>query len=137
MSIQRLLVCAMVTVLITPGARAQECPPRDADAAAGRARRDAAIEYITAINTAQTRAQKQSGKYAPLNELSGVPSAPVGLIPKLLLDQWSYMVSLRDYFDECGLALFSDERGVIYQAHSRIVTSPKSAEAGDESTATK
>jgi hypothetical protein len=137
MSTVRLLICAMAMLMTTPSARAQECPPGGADAAEGRARREAAIEYIMAINRSQNRAQKQGGKYESLNELSGVPSAPVGLIPKLLFDQWSYMVSLKDYFDACGFALFSDERGVIYEAHPRIVTSPKSGEAGDESAATR
>ena len=66
-----------------------------------------------------------------------MPSAPVGFIPKLLFDQWSYVVSLKDYFDACGFALFSDERGVIYEAHPRAVARPQSGEAAGESTASK
>jgi len=46
-------------------------------------------------------------------------------------------VSLKDYFDACGFALFSDQRGVIYEAHPRAVASPQSGEAAGESTASK
>ena len=90
--------------------------------AASRVRRDAAIAYLAAVNSAQTQRQNQVGRYAPLNELTNVPSTPVGFVPKLLIDRWSYIVSLKDYFDVCGFALFSDERGVIYEARS--VTRP-------------
>ena len=53
--------------------------------------------------------------------MRGLSSTPVGFIPTFLYDEWSYIVSLKDYFDGCGFALFSDERGVIYHSHPRPV----------------
>jgi hypothetical protein len=113
----QMLTFLAAVLLITSAAHAQECRPAGDDSPERRARRAAAGEYIAAVNAAQTRVQQHEGRYALLHELSGVPSAPVGFIPKLLVDQWSYMISLKDYFDRCGLALFSDERGLIYEAH--------------------
>jgi hypothetical protein len=121
----RMFMCAMAMLLTSAGARGEECQPLDLDATS-RVRRDAAVTYLVAVNRAQMQRQKQGGKYAPLNELTDVPGAPVGFVPKLLIDRWSYIVSLKDYLDVCGVALFSDERGVIYEAHS---VRPSGAEA--------
>ena len=77
------------------------------------------------------------GKYAPLNELTNMPSAPVGFVPKLLIDRWSYIVTLKDYFDVCGFALFSDERGVIYEAHSVTLAGVDAGGASDEHSAAR
>ena len=74
--------------------------------------------HTPAVNSAQMQLQEPRGESTRLgNEaLTNMPSAPVGFVPKLLIDRWSYIVSLKDYFDVCGFALFSDERGVIYES---------------------
>jgi hypothetical protein len=121
----------MAMLLTSAGARGEECQPLDLDATS-RVRRDAAVAYLAAVNGAQMQRQKQGQNYGPLNELLNVPNAPVGFVPKLLVDRWSYLVSLKDYLDVCGFALFSDERGVIYEAHSVTPSGAGVDVAGDE-----
>jgi hypothetical protein len=104
-------------LLVTTDAGAQECQSRNAASADARSSREAALAYVAAVNAAEARAQKEERGYAALDKLSGVPSVPVGFIPKLLFEQWSYALSLKDYFDPCGRAFFSDERGIIYEAY--------------------
>ena len=97
------------------------------------ARRQAAVEYVVAVNAAQARAQQQVGRYVSLSELGGLPSVPVGFVPRIITDQWSYAAIVKDVFDACGFALLSDERGVIYEAQPRTVRSQGSnAPAEDE-----
>jgi hypothetical protein len=113
----RLFLCAIALLGTVSSVSAQECQPRSAGFADAGVRREDAIAYVSAINAAQARVQKQEGRYAPLEKLSGLPSIPVGFIPKLLFDQWSYMLSLKDFFDTCGRILFSDERGIVYDGY--------------------
>jgi type II secretory pathway pseudopilin PulG len=117
MPLAQFVVAVLMTVVAAPNAVAQNCPVTNVEPADQRARRDDAVQYLIAINTAQARFQSESGRFVSLGDIQGLPSTPVGFIPKLLHDQWSYIVSLKDYFDACGFALFSDERGVIYQSH--------------------
>ena len=132
----RTLIITMAMLLTSAGAHGEECRPHDIDAAS-RVRRDAALAYLSAMNSAQMQQQRQGGKYAPLNELANMPSAPVGFVPKLLIDRWSYIVTLKDYFDVCGFALFSDERGVIYEAHSVTLPGVEAGGASDEHSASR
>jgi len=44
----------------------------------------------------------------------------VGFVPRLIVNQWGYLISLKDIFDVCGFALFSDEQGVIYESQRRV-----------------
>ena len=57
----------------------------------------------------------------PLNEASGIDRTPVGFLPRLLFDRWAYLISLKDFFDPCAFTLFSDERGVIYEAYPTAI----------------
>ena len=123
MSAAHLVAYSLAVQLTAAPSYAQECLPREAEATGERARRQAAVDYVVAVNAAQALAQKKAGRYVSFNELAGLPSVPVGLIPRVIVDQWSYMVSLKDFFDTCGYALFSDERGVIYEAHARAAAS--------------
>lgn len=132
----RTLIITMAMLLTSAGAHGEECLPQDIDAAS-RVRRDVALAYLSAVNSAQLQQQRQRGKYAPLNELTNMPSAPVGFVPKLLIDRWSYIVTLKDYFDVCGFALFSDERGVIYEAHSVTLAGVDAGGASDEHSAAR
>lgn len=42
------------------------------------------------------------------------------------------MISLKDYVDACKLALFSDDRGIIYEAHPRAAPSQTAQEPARE-----
>lgn len=119
MPMMRLLISSLAVLFVTHSVHAEDCQSVDGALVDSSRRREAAFEYISAVNSAQALVQKRGGRYSSLNELTNVPSAPVGFVPKLLADRWSYVVSVKDYFDACGYALFSDERGVIYEAHAR------------------
>ena len=127
MTIAPLLVGVFAAMLTSSSTFAQ-CSQGSAETAAERARRDSGARYLIAVNAAEAQAQSERGRYAPLSELSGLPSAPFGFLPKLLFDQWSYVVILEDYFDRCGLALFSNERGIIYEGRPRRLPSQTSLE---------
>lgn len=115
---------ASVLLLACGPAAAQECPASPAaqlqDMQASR-RRDAG-RYLEAVHAQQTRALADKGRYLLLRDLPNLPSLPVGFVPKLLADQWSYVVLLKDLFDPCGVALLLDERGVVHDAYPRPQT---------------
>lgn len=96
----------------TPGT----CLHGDNESVPQRERRLAAIEYLKQTHAAQMRVRQERGTYAPLSSL-GLSAAPVGFVPRLTFDQWNYQISVKDLFDSCGFALFSDHEGVIYAAH--------------------
>ena len=82
-------VAVLLTLVVAPNAFAQNCPETNGQPVDQRARRDDAVQYLLAINTAQARSQAESGRFVALGDIQGLPSAPVGFIPKLLHDQWS------------------------------------------------
>ena len=118
------IAVAVLVLLIVSQASAQECPPKG-DQAYSHQRRAAAVRYLVVLHEAELRSQAETGRFAPLNDLRGLVSAPVGFVPRLVFDQWSYMVRLTDLFDPCGFALFLDDQGVIYEArrHERPLSS--------------
>ena len=127
MSAARLLVAVFATML--NGSNVIDQPHSDSpvQSSDNRPRRDSAVNYLAAVNRAQAHFQRERGTYGSLSDLPSLPTAPMGLIPRLLHEQWSYMIILKDFFDGCGLAYFSDERGIIYEARplgSRSTTSP-------------
>jgi hypothetical protein len=107
-----------MTLLAGADAGAQSCAPDLPVTAAQRARRGAAVEFLGAVNAAESRAHAAGDRYAALADLPGLPAAPVGFVPRLTFDQWSYAVSVKDLFDACGFALFTDSEGTIYEAHA-------------------
>lgn len=56
-----------------------------------------------------------------LNEAAGVGAPSVGFVFRILFDRWSYLISLKDFFDSCGFTLFADEHGIIYESHPHSV----------------
>ena len=99
---------------------AQECDNQNRISAEQQARRDAAVEYLATVNAAQASSQHAQGQYVTLNEATGLERIPVGFVPRLIFDQWGYLISLKDIFDVCGFALFSDEHGVIYESQRQV-----------------
>lgn len=125
------LVLLLSTVSV---AAAQECPRAEGPSADQAARREAAVRYLAAVNAAQAQAQQQRGTFVPLSEAVAVGAPPVGFVPTLLFDRWSYIVKLSDLFDPCGFTLFADATGKIYEAHPRpaATTPPPPTGAGNE-----
>jgi hypothetical protein len=81
------------------------------------------VEVLAAVATAfvlassQARSHREIGRYVPLEPSWVLSVVPVGFVPRLVLDQWGYLLSVKDLFDPCGFTLFSDEQGRIYTAH--------------------
>ena len=114
-----LATAAVVTahLLCAATAEAQQCLHKDGESTAERIRRDDAVRYLVTIIAAQTRAQLSDGRYLALTEIGNARTAPFGFVPRIVVDRWSYIVSLKDLFDSCGFTLFTDEHGVIYESH--------------------
>jgi hypothetical protein len=109
-------------LLSASSVQAQDCLHRANESVSQRARREAAIRYLAALNQAQAASQQKQRAYLSLSEAAGSEYVPVGFLPRLLSDQWGYLVSLKDFFDPCGFTLFSDDRGVIYESHPSVLT---------------
>jgi len=107
-------------LLSASSVQAQDCLHRANESISQRARREAAIRYLVALNQAQAASQQKQRAYLSLSEAAGSEYAPVGFLPRLLSDRWGYLVSLKDFFDPCGFTPFSDDRGVIYESHPSV-----------------
>jgi hypothetical protein len=110
----------LVAVVLTPApGGAQLCTHKGAESEDQRARRDLAARFVAQVNATQALSQRERGTYAPLQAHGDIP---VGFVPRLVFDRWSYVLSLKDLFDPCGFTLFSDERGVVYDGYPRVPT---------------
>jgi hypothetical protein len=114
-----------LVAIATGTAEAQRCLHGSDEAEAERTRRRAAVAFMR-VNAAETQLQRDRGTYVALVDAVSMADVPVGFVPRLTFDRWSYMVSLKDTFDPCGFRLFSAQDGVIYEAQP-------SARVGDES----
>ena len=77
--------------------------------------------------TSHTASNRMLPHCSGLDDRNPSCSVPVGFVPKLLFDQWSHVLSVKDFFDPCGRALFSEERGIVYEAYPH---SPASRTSG-------
>ncbi len=123
----RAILVLVLWACASGSASAQECrdplPNAPSGTVSGDGRREAAARYLIALHGAQRRAQAESGRYISLQDLRGLPDLPVGFVPKLMADRWSYMISVTDLLDACGFALVSDDREVIHVAYPRRIPS--------------
>ena len=78
-------------------------------------RRQDAIRFVIRLNAAQVDSHRRTGAYLGLSEV-GTSDLPVGFVPRLVSDRWTYVITVSDLFDRCGFTLVSDERGVVFQA---------------------
>jgi type II secretory pathway pseudopilin PulG len=127
-------VVFLVLLLSTMSVAAQECLRAEGPSPDQAERREAAVRYLATVNAAQARAQQQNGTFVPLSEAVAVGAPPVGFVPTLPFDRWSYIVRLSDLFDPCGFTLFANATGKIYEAHPRpaITAPPPPTGAGNE-----
>lgn len=119
-------------LVLTGGALGQQCLHRGDESTAERLRRQAAVDFVVELNAAQTRQQRETGRYASLAEVRQSANAPLGFVPRLVVDRFGYMVKVIDMFDPCQFALFSDERGVVYEAQTTTLrTSPRTEQPSE------
>ncbi|HXH26255.1 MAG TPA: hypothetical protein VNI78_13470 [Vicinamibacterales bacterium] len=95
---------------------AQRCLHGPDESETERARRRAAVAFLQEVNAAQARIQRERGTFVPLVEAASLGAVPVGFVPRLVFDRWSYVVTLKDALDPCGFALVSDQDGLVYEA---------------------
>lgn len=112
--------------------QAQTCLHGPEESPAQRARRNAAIRFVQQVNDAEEKLRLQNRKFGHLDELPGIDAPPVGFVPRLTVDDWSYSIVLKDFFDDCGFIVFSDQDRVIYEGQPvatarRRVTTNKGA----------
>ena len=120
-----MLVCCVVgcgLLFVGPAsfARTQQTETRAClhgpDETAGeKTRRGQALTYVRVINTAQTAFAGRNRRYAHFDELQDVQQAPPGFALQHAADSNGYLFSVKDTADPCGFALFSDQKGIIYQ----------------------
>jgi len=102
--------------LLTMGQRPQgACLHGSAESADQRSRRESAMRFVKELQVNEGRFQSESGRYGSLTEIRGTALAPTGFVPRVVYDQWGYVVSVKDALDPCGFALFGDENGVVYE----------------------
>ena len=106
----KLIVIGVLLALSASSADAQCLHGPDESVDQG-ARRSAAVEFITTVNDAQRRSQREHGRYVTLGEAVDPGTAPVGFVAFVTVDRWGYAVTAKDLFDPCGFALFSDQHG--------------------------
>jgi hypothetical protein len=98
----------------------QRCGSAASESSVDGSRRRAAVNFMVTLNSAQAQWQRDTGRYANLHELRQ-PAVPFGFVPRLVLDQFGYAVKLVDALDPCGLTLFSDEHGVVYEGYPTAI----------------
>jgi hypothetical protein len=111
---------SMAILVLAEHAQGQQCLHRSDESAKERLRRQAAVKFVDDVNVAQARRQRETGRYASLADIQAA-TAPLGFVPRLVLDQFGYAIKVIDALDPCGFALFSDERAVVFEAHPTAV----------------
>ena len=99
----------LVGLGLSPAAQTCGSTPNDAQLA----RRKTAINAARQINTAEARAFQAAQKYMPLQLLKTV-TVPEGFDVQVSTDGETYNFSIKDTTDQCQVAVFSDQKGVIY-----------------------
>jgi hypothetical protein len=121
MATLKAIAFGIVIVGLAEHAQAQQCLHQSNESAGERLRRQAAVKFVDAVNLAQARRQRDTGRYASLADIQQAAAAPLGFVPRLVLDQFGYAIRVTDALDPCGFALFSDERAVVFEAHPTAV----------------
>jgi hypothetical protein len=118
------MIVALTSLFVLgPTAHAQDrqCLHRADESAGDRSRRHTAVAFVAAVNAAQARHQREAGAYASLGEIKPAGNAPLGFVPRLILNPFGYAIKVVDTLDPCGFAVFSDERGVVFEAHPTAI----------------
>ena len=121
------LAAAALLLAYAPAAAAQQCLHGPDETASERRRREQALQFVARVNDAQRAALQARGGYVALADAVPAREVPLGFVPRLTVDAWSYVISLKDLFDPCGFAVFSDQDGRIYEGRPAALP----ASAGD------
>lgn len=125
----RAVSCLLLLLSFAGAADAQQCLHGPDESASERSRREAAVDFVARLNAAQKAALEERGTYVALTDAVPPGDVPLGFVPRVTFDRWSYAVSLKDLFDPCGFALFSDQDGRVYEA--RPVSHDAAGDADD------
>ncbi len=87
---------------------------------ANQARRAEAQALARAINDAESRAVTVNRRYLPLDQLTSLPSVPVGFELRFYTDGAGYVVSLKDTRDPCRYGLFTDQHERLYEMSPQV-----------------
>ncbi len=110
-----LLAAARSSVAVpAAGAQAPACLHGDGETPIEMARRRAAVAFMRAVNTAQSRVYAAAKTYRAMSELPNLPAVPEGFTALLAATADVYAAAVKDTRDPCGFALFSDQTGLIY-----------------------
>jgi hypothetical protein len=124
MILRRASICVVVLAIAAMGVTALEpnqlwyapsCRHGEGAKRADRARRAGALALARAINAAQGEIVQRTGTYQPLERLGTLPPGPQGFDLTLFADRTGYLFALKDTQDPCSFAVFSDERGLLYE----------------------
>lgn len=94
---------------------APSCRHHESAQQADRARRAGALALAKAINAAQADRVQRTGTYQPVERLGTLPPVPKGFDLSLFADRTGYLFAVKDTQDPCSFAVFSDERGLLYE----------------------
>ncbi len=74
-----------------------------------------ALKVARAITAVQSASVRRTGQYQPLAKLGNLPALPTAFELNLLADGSAYIFALKDTQDPCWFAVFSDQRGLLYE----------------------
>jgi hypothetical protein len=111
----RWLVATAILVLPVGAAFGQTCT-LTIEGAVDRSRREAVLRFVERVREREQAEWLDHGTYVALADTGVLSDAPVGFVPRLVFDRWGYLLSVKDLFDPCGFAVFSDEFGIVYEA---------------------
>jgi hypothetical protein len=114
------LAAAVITialVLLATDTEGQHCLHGGNESPEKRLRRRATVGFVADVNGAHSQWHRETGKYASLGELRQSYGAPFGFVPGLVVDQFGYALKVTDALDPSSFSFFSDERGIIFEAH--------------------
>ncbi len=113
-----LVAIAALLLLSVPVLAQQQCLHGPNEDAAQKARRQAGLTLVRAINTAEANeGAVKAKKYLPLAELTVDLTKAQGFAVQFTTDGRAYSFILKDTTDPCGFAYSSDQNGVIFQGY--------------------
>jgi hypothetical protein len=80
-----------------------------------------AVGFVSEMNAAERRRHAKQGSCAPLHEIALATSAPVGFVPRLVVDRVGYVIRPTGFVDSCGFVL-SPRREVRGVADAKSTT---------------